>query len=95
MAGATGVLGRRLVSQFVDRGHEVVGLTRDAEGDDHVADRGGEPYRRVLFDADSLALAAEGVDVVVHAAASIPTDDRNAVAKQTRTVKVRPRQRGP
>jgi nucleoside-diphosphate-sugar epimerase len=74
VAGSTGVLGRRLVSQFVEHGHDVVGLTRDAEGDQLVAERGGEPYRGDLFDADSLALAAESADVVVHAATAIPTD---------------------
>ncbi|WP_117591427.1 NAD-dependent epimerase/dehydratase family protein [Haloprofundus halophilus] len=89
VAGATGVLGRRLVSQFADRGHEVVGLTRDAEGDDLVADRGGEPYRGDLFDADSLALAAEGADVVVHAATSIPTDPLAAENEWERNDRVR------
>ncbi|WP_224450117.1 NAD-dependent epimerase/dehydratase family protein [Haloprofundus salilacus] len=89
VAGATGVLGQRLVSQFTESGHEVVGLTRDAEGDELVADRGGEPYRGDLFDADSLALAAEGADVVVHAATAIPTDPRPSDEAWERNDRVR------
>lgn len=74
VAGATGVLGRRIVGECTDRGHEVVGLTRDDEGDRQVAERGGEPVRGDVLEPTSLAEAAEGADVVVHAATAIPTD---------------------
>lgn len=73
VAGATGVLGRRLVERFADRGHRVAGLTRDAEGDRVVEARGGEPRRGDVLDRGSLVAAAEGADVVVHAATAIPT----------------------
>ncbi len=75
IAGATGVLGRRLVSQFTDRGHTVVGLTRDGRGDSIVQSRGGEPRRGDVFDAESVIRAAEGADVIIHAATAIPTED--------------------
>jgi nucleoside-diphosphate-sugar epimerase len=74
VAGATGVLGRRIVGACVDRGHEVVGLTRADSGDGTVRDRGGEPRRGDVLDRASLVAAAEGADVLVHAATSIPTD---------------------
>ncbi|KTG10171.1 epimerase [Haloprofundus marisrubri] len=89
VAGSTGVLGRRLVSQFADRGHEVVGLTRDAAGDEAVAARGGEPVRGDLFDADSLALAAEGADTVIHAATAIPSDPQAGEAAWEKNDRVR------
>ncbi|WP_076427135.1 NAD-dependent epimerase/dehydratase family protein [Haladaptatus litoreus] len=73
VAGATGVLGRRLVGQLTERNHSVVGLTRDARGDELVAERGGEPRRGDILDRESLAEAAEGCDVLVHAATAIPT----------------------
>lgn len=76
IAGATGVLGRRLVENCVDRGHDVVGLTRDARGDEIVSDRGGIPHRGDVLDRDSLVAAADGADVLVHAATKIPTDMR-------------------
>lgn len=75
IAGATGVLGRRLVSQFTDHGHTAVGLTRDERGDTIVESRGGEPRRADLFDEKSVVRAAEGADVVIHAATAIPTED--------------------
>lgn len=80
IAGSTGVLGRRLVTGFVDQGHTVVGLTRDDDGDDIVEARGGEPRRGDLFDEQSVVQAAEGADIVVHAATAIPTEQptRNA-----------------
>lgn len=76
IAGATGVLGRRLVGQFVGRGHEVVGLARDERGRRAVESLGGAAREGDIFDADSLARAAEGADVVVHAATSIPNKQR-------------------
>jgi nucleoside-diphosphate-sugar epimerase len=72
IAGASGVLGRRLVRQFVERGHSVVGLVRSPKSEITVQDAGGEPRQADLFDADSLARAAEGCDTVIHAATAIP-----------------------
>jgi nucleoside-diphosphate-sugar epimerase len=74
VAGATGVLGKRLVAELADRGHVVVGLTRDREGDELVAERGGVPRRGDVLDADSVEWAAADADVVVHAATAIPTE---------------------
>lgn len=73
IAGSTGVLGRRLVSECSDRGHRVVGLTRDERGDTVVRENGGEPRRGDLFDRESVVEAAAGADVLVHAATKIPT----------------------
>lgn len=74
IAGSTGVLGRRLVAECVGRGHDVVGLTRDDRGDTIVQERDGEPRRGDVLDRGSLVDAADGADVVVHAATSIPTE---------------------
>src|SRR5207302_976614 len=53
VAGATGVLGRRIVRQLVARGHVAVGLTRSESGDATVRSLGGEPRRADLFDVDA------------------------------------------
>lgn len=74
IAGSTGVLGRRLVTEFSERGHTVIGLTRDATGDEIVEARGGEPRRGDLFDEASILRAADGADTIIHAATAIPTD---------------------
>src|SRR5687768_17254726 len=73
IAGATGVLGRRMVRQFGERGHGVVGLARDEKGARAVQNLGGEPVVADIFDADALASAVGRADVVVHAATSIPS----------------------
>jgi nucleoside-diphosphate-sugar epimerase len=50
----------------------VVGLVRSPEGDQIVRSLGGQPRHADLFDADALARAAEGAEVVIHAATAIP-----------------------
>jgi nucleoside-diphosphate-sugar epimerase len=72
IAGASGVLGRRLVQQLTARGHAVVGLVRSAKAESIVRAAGGDPRHADLFDSESLAKAAEGCDTVIHAATSIP-----------------------
>lgn len=78
VAGATGVLGRRLVRQLAARGHVVVGLVRSRDGERLVAGLGALPRYADLFDPDSLVHAANGADVVIHAATSIPTRPRTS-----------------
>ena len=80
IAGASGVLGRRLVRQFVARGHSVIGQVRSAKAESAVREAGGEPRHADLFDAESLARAAEGCDTVIHAATAIPTKQKTTPA---------------
>ncbi|HYG79597.1 MAG TPA: NAD(P)-dependent oxidoreductase [Pyrinomonadaceae bacterium] len=72
IAGATGVLGRRMVRQFTEKGHSVVGLARDEKGKQTIQKLGGESVVADIFDADSTAAAVGQADVVIHAATSIP-----------------------
>jgi nucleoside-diphosphate-sugar epimerase len=76
IAGASGVLGRRLVRQLVARGHSVIGQVRSAKAENAVREAGGEPRHADLFDAESLSRAAEGCDTVIHAATAIPTKQK-------------------
>lgn len=80
IAGATGVLGRRLVRQFGERGHTVLGLARNERGDEIIRALGGEPRHADLFDAESLARAADGTEIVIHAATAIPTQPKTSPA---------------
>lgn len=45
IAGATGVLGRRLVKRFRDRGHPVVGRVRNEAGEKLLSRLGADPVR--------------------------------------------------
>jgi nucleoside-diphosphate-sugar epimerase len=76
IAGSTGVLGRRLVKLFTGRGHQVTGVVRSREGERLVASLGGTPRFADLFDSAALVHAAEGAEVVIHAATAIPTNSR-------------------
>jgi nucleoside-diphosphate-sugar epimerase len=72
VTGASGVLGRRVTRELVARGHEVVGAVRSGRGAGAVSAAGGTAVEVDLFDADALARAAEGAEVVIHGATSIP-----------------------
>lgn len=73
IAGATGVLGRRMVRQFTEKNHRVIGLARDEKGKRTIQRLGGEAVVGNIFDADSMAAAVTQADVVIHAATAIPT----------------------
>ena len=81
MVGATGALGRRLATRRREHGHEVNAPARTAENERPIRSMGGGSEQADLFDAASRAYAAEGVEVVIHAATAIPlggwsTNDR-------------------
>jgi nucleoside-diphosphate-sugar epimerase len=76
IAGATGVLGRELIRQYMARGHAVIGLARSEQGERMIRSLGGEGRVGDLFDAEQLARAAEGADIIIHAATSIPVKTR-------------------
>jgi nucleoside-diphosphate-sugar epimerase len=68
LAGAGGVIGRRLTPLLVKSGHQVAGTTRSPEKIDAIAKLGAEPIVVDVFDAEALkrAVAAAKPDVVVH-----------------------------
>jgi len=82
VAGATGAVGRPLVRQLLDQGHEVYGLTRSAEG---VAKLGAVPVVADALDQAALLAAVDGVraDAVVHqltALKKVPTRESGMAA---------------
>lgn len=89
IAGATGVLGRRCVSQFASAGHDVVGLTRDRSGDKRVREAGGTPERGDIFEKDTLVDAAADADIVVHAASALPTKTKTSAEDWEKNDQVR------
>jgi nucleoside-diphosphate-sugar epimerase len=78
VAGATGVIGWRAVSQLVDAGHEVTGIARTPEKADLLRGIGATPVTVGLFDPQALAGAVAGHDAVVNLATKIPPLTRMA-----------------
>jgi len=68
VAGAGGVIGRRLVPQLVERGHQVVATTRNAAGNNDLRALGATPMAMDGLDPASVgeAVARAEPDVVVH-----------------------------
>lgn len=90
IAGATGVLGRRLVEQLTERGHDVVGLARDESGERLVERRGGVPRRGDVLEPETLARAIDDdVEVLIHAATAIPGSTKPSDDEWTRNDRVR------
>jgi nucleoside-diphosphate-sugar epimerase len=76
LAGATGVIGTRLIPLLVEDGHVVAGLTRSAERAGLVRDLGAEPVVCDVYDPAALAAAMTGFrpDVVLHQLTDLPDD---------------------
>jgi nucleoside-diphosphate-sugar epimerase len=68
VAGATGALGRPLITQLVARGHEVTGMTRSESKQDLLRDLGARPVVADALDPDAVARAVAEAepDVIVH-----------------------------
>ena len=72
VAGATGVLGRAAISALVRAGHDVTGVARSAQKAEVVAGLGAQPAVLDVFDADAMARAVTGHEVVCNFATHIP-----------------------
>jgi nucleoside-diphosphate-sugar epimerase len=72
VTGATGVMGRSVVSTLLGAGHNVLGLARSDEGAQSLADRGIEAVVGGLFDPDGLVEAFTGSDVVCNLVTHVP-----------------------
>ncbi|TMQ97519.1 NAD(P)-dependent oxidoreductase [Actinomadura soli] len=68
LAGATGVVGRRLIPLLVQAGHEVAGTTRRTERAGALRDLGAAPVVVDVLDAAAVreVVAAERPDAVIH-----------------------------
>ena len=76
IAGATGVIGIRLVPLLVADGHEVTGMTRSEQKADALRALGAEPAICDVYDADALreAVVSADADAVVHLLTDLPDD---------------------
>jgi nucleoside-diphosphate-sugar epimerase len=76
VAGATGVLGRRVVARLVAAGCDVTGVVRSPGTRAGLIAAGGRPVEVDLFDHDAVVAAVAGHDAVVNLATAIPVGAR-------------------
>jgi nucleoside-diphosphate-sugar epimerase len=74
LAGATGVIGRRLLPRLIEEGHEVTGMTRSEERAASLREAGAVPAVCDVFDAERVRAAMERArpEVVVHELTDLP-----------------------
>jgi nucleoside-diphosphate-sugar epimerase len=82
VTGATGRIGSRFVPRLLQRGEVVRVLVRQAERAESLRQRGAEVMVGDLLQADTLAQAVAGIDVIVHLAAFF----RGATDQEARAV---------
>jgi 2-alkyl-3-oxoalkanoate reductase len=85
VAGASGVIGRRLVPMLVERGHEVTAMTRSPDKAEQIRAMGATPAIRDVFDAEGLRaeMVSAAPEVVVHELTDLPADvDPRKAAEQ-------------
>lgn len=75
LAGATGVIGRRLTPLLVLMGHQVSGTTRSPEKAAQIEAMSAQPVVVDVFDADALtaAMIAARPDAVIHQLTDLPS----------------------
>jgi nucleoside-diphosphate-sugar epimerase len=80
LAGATGVVGRRLIPLLVQAGHEVAGTTRRSERTGLLRDLGAAPVIVDMLDAEAVrdTVAAERPDAVIHQLTDLSEEDFDA-----------------
>jgi len=74
VAGASGVIGRRLVPMLIEAGHEVHGGTRNGQGAEVLRALGATPWVADVFDREALhaALRRSQPEVVIHQLTDLP-----------------------
>jgi nucleoside-diphosphate-sugar epimerase len=91
VAGASGVIGIRLVPLLIADGHVVAGLTRSPAKASHLRELGAEPVVCDVFDASGLAaaVAAFAPDLVVHQLTDLPDSVTDLAAFGDRNDRIR------
>ena len=90
LAGATGVIGERLVPLLVAAGHEVAGTTRSAEKCAPLRARGAAAVVCDVYDADALrdAVVSFSPDLVLHELTDLP-DDASLIGEGAPNARIR------
>lgn len=82
LAGASGVIGQRLIPLLINAGHTVAGMTRSNNKAELLAELGAQPVVVDVFDRDALIAAVVDFapDIIVNQLTDLP-DDVNKIAE--------------
>jgi nucleoside-diphosphate-sugar epimerase len=72
IAGATGVLGRRVIPRLIKNGHHVIGLSRSDKNNELIKQLGGEPRTGELFNREQMVNLSSDCEAILHLATAIP-----------------------
>lgn len=72
ITGATGIIGKRIVTQLVHQNHEVVGLARSDKNVTELEAMGAIPRRGDLFQPEQLIEISKDCEAILHMATKIP-----------------------
>ncbi len=91
LAGASGVLGSRVVPLLVERGHVVGGMTRSPDKVDSLRELGAEPVVCDVYDSVRLeaAVAAFAPELVMHQLTDLPDDLKRLALHMRRNNRIR------
>lgn len=91
LAGATGVIGVRLLPLLLAEGHTVAAMTRSESKRDKLAETGAQPVVCDVYDADALrdAVVAFKPDAVVHQLTDLPDNADDIAAYADRNARIR------
>ncbi|AEV76739.1 NAD dependent epimerase/dehydratase family protein [Mycolicibacterium rhodesiae NBB3] len=91
LAGATGVIGSRVVPLLVSAGHSVGAMTRSMDKADWLSSLGAEPIICDVFDRVGLADAVKGFspDVVLHELTDLPDAFEDIPKSQALNARIR------
>ncbi|MEV4516092.1 NAD-dependent epimerase/dehydratase family protein [Dactylosporangium sp. NPDC049525] len=91
LAGASGVIGRRLIPRLVKAGHVVGGMTRSPDKTDLIGRLGAEPILCDVFDRDALIQAVRDFapDVILNELTDLPDDIESIGAHAEMNARIR------
>ena len=91
LAGATGVLGMRVLPLLIADGHQVAAMTRSPQKADGLRALGAEPVVCDVFDAPALedAVVSFRPDVVLHELTDLPDDPDSVDAYREANARIR------
>jgi uncharacterized protein YbjT (DUF2867 family) len=91
LAGASGVIGRKLTPMLVEAGHTVAGTTRSAGRAELVRELGAEPFVIDVYDAQGLRgiVVDWSPDLVMHQLTDLPDDASEIPARAANNRRIR------